>query len=132
MIDEKKIRIMTSLAIYDKYWGEKDRKIEGYYRTDYVYKKNCWTRICVGMGLFVLFLFYGLYIMFVKEVDFASINYKLMAEKWILFVILVLIFYTVIGTILGIREYERANRRLKNYNRLLERLNILNEQNKMK
>lgn len=84
------------------------------------------------MGLFVLFLFYGLYIMFVKEIDFASINYKLTAEKWILFVILVLVFYTVIGTILGIREYERANRRLKNYNRLLERLNILNEQNKMK
>lgn len=131
MIDQKKIRMMTSLAIYDKHYGEKDRKIEGYYRTDYVYKKNCWTRICIGMGLFVLFLFYGFYIMFVKEVDFASINYKVTAEKWIIFVIAVLVFYTIVGTITAVREYEKADKRLKNYNKLLERLNILNEQNKM-
>lgn len=129
MIDQKKIRIMTALAIYDKHWGENDRKVDSYYRMDYIYKNNCWTRICICIGLCILFMFYGLHMVFVREIDFASINYTLLAEKWIFIFIVVLIGYTALGTALSIKEYEKANRRLSNYHKLLDRLEILNAQN---
>ena len=51
--DLKKIRTMISLAVYDKHYGEKDRRITSKYRRDYVYLRGLGMRIGVAMGFFV-------------------------------------------------------------------------------
>ena len=50
MLDKRKIRLMTKMAIYEKEYGEKDVKISGYYKKDYT-SLNTWiTLIWVTVG----------------------------------------------------------------------------------
>ena len=50
MLDKRKIRLMTKMAIYEKKYGEEDIKISGYYKRDYS-SLNTWiTLIWVSAG----------------------------------------------------------------------------------
>ena len=50
MLDKRKIRLMTKMAIYEKKYGEEDIKISGYYKKDYS-SLNTWiTLIWVPAG----------------------------------------------------------------------------------
>ena len=50
MLDNRKIRLMTKMAIYEKKYGEEDIKISGYYKKDYS-SLNTWiTLIWVSAG----------------------------------------------------------------------------------
>ena len=50
MLDKRKIRLMTKMAIYEKKYGEEDIKISGYYKKDYS-SLNTWiTLIWVSAG----------------------------------------------------------------------------------
>ena len=50
MLDKRKVRLMTKMAIYEKEYGEKDIKISGYYKKDYS-SLNTWiTLIWISAG----------------------------------------------------------------------------------
>lgn len=50
MLDKRKIRLMTKMAIYEKEYGEEDIKISGYYKKDYS-SLNTWiTLIWITAG----------------------------------------------------------------------------------
>ena len=50
MLDKRKIRLKTKMAIYEKKYGEEDIKISGYYKKDYS-SLNTWiTLIWVSAG----------------------------------------------------------------------------------
>lgn len=50
MLDKRKIRLMTKMAIYEKKYGKEDIKISGYYKKDYS-SLNTWiTLIWVSAG----------------------------------------------------------------------------------
>ena len=50
MLDQKKIRLMTKMAIYEKNYGKEDIKISGYYKKDYT-SLNTWaTLIWITFG----------------------------------------------------------------------------------
>lgn len=115
MIDKNKIKLMTIMAVYDKNHGDKDRQIEGFYKGSYVYRKNCVTRIGVIFGIFILFCFYVLDNLIVREFDFAGFDYLSAIVRWGLFTISLLVIYTIIGTIKFGKEYEEAAKRLKGY-----------------
>ena len=43
MLDERKVKLMTQLALYDQTQGKEDFKISEYYRKDYVGSRgSCW------------------------------------------------------------------------------------------
>lgn len=69
MEDLKRIKTMVSLAIYDKHYGEKDRKITSKYRRDYVYLRGLSMRIGVAMGFFIICGMYYLYELVIKNAD---------------------------------------------------------------
>ena len=122
MIDKNKIKLMTIMAVYDKNHGDKDRQIEGYYKNSYIYKKNCVTRIGVIFGIFILFCFYVLDNLIVREFDFAGFDYLSAIVKWGIFTISLLVIYTIIGTIKFGKEYEEAEKRLKGYEHVAKML----------
>lgn len=122
MLDKERIKIMTVMAVYDKHSGRKDREAEKYFRGSYIYRKNCLTRIGVFAGVVVLFMFYVVQNIFITEFDFANFNYMGAAIKWAIFLIAMIIIYTVVGTIKYGREYDLADKRLKGYNYLVKML----------
>lgn len=122
MIDKSRIRLMTKLAIHDKMYGRKDEEVEKTYRFDYVYKKNFVTRLGVLMGMCILFGFYALDLIFVREIDLASYNYVLMGKIFAVSAVVILIIYSLMGMVIYGREYRKTEKRMKNYHSILKKL----------
>lgn len=51
MLDNRKINIMTRLALYEKGKGKEDFRLAGYYQSDYVRFQMLKTFFCMTLGL---------------------------------------------------------------------------------
>ena len=124
MEDLKRIKTMVSLAVYDKHYGEKDRKITSKYRRDYVYLRGLSMRIGVAMGFFIICGMYYIYELVIKNADiFEMISKNTIIEIGVA-LLAILIIYTFICSFTYKREYEEAQRRLDIYEERLKRLNV--------
>ncbi|MDR1537513.1 MAG: hypothetical protein LBU32_05870 [Clostridiales bacterium] len=119
MINEKRIMVMTKLAIYDKHYGAQDKRTNEFFRHDFIYKKNMWTRLCAFLGSMIALLIYWLNELLVKQVDILSIDFRKAGIDAAVFILIVMAAYTLIGTITAARQYAKCQTRLKNYVRLL-------------
>jgi hypothetical protein len=119
MLNKKRIIIMTKLAIYDQKFGIKDKKSNEYYRHDYIYRKNMWTRLSASLGAVFIIIIYWIYQLFVVKVNYLDIDYKKAGINAAVFILVTMAVYTVIGTILEARQYSIGQKRLKAYMRML-------------
>ncbi len=124
MEDLKRIKTMVSLAVYDKHYGEKDRKITSKYRRDYVYLRGLSMRIGVAMGFFIICGMYYLYELVIKNADIFDMISKNTIIEIGVGLLAILIIYTFICSFTYKREYEEAQRRLDIYEERLKRLNV--------
>lgn len=122
--NREKIILMTKLAVYDKHLGKHDKKLAKYFRHDYIYIRNMWTRFYVLIGVFVLLLLYWLHKIYTVGIDFLLVDINKHLTVTGIILVSVVVFYTAIGTIRGTSEYERARKRLSKYYDYLERLNV--------
>ncbi len=127
MTSKQKIITMAKMALYDKREGDKDRAVYGYFRPDYIYRKNLGTRISVGFGTVVIVAVYWLQRVMSEGLDIIMLNLTQVITDSILFVLAVLAVYTVIGTIQGTRQYYVAQKRLQKYNGMLRLLDRIDE-----
>ncbi|MCL1862513.1 MAG: hypothetical protein FWF78_02985 [Defluviitaleaceae bacterium] len=119
MVNQQKIITMTKLALYDKHEGTHDREANDYFRHDYIYRKNLATRISVGIGGVLILALYWLRVVFVDGIDIFEIDIQYHATDSILFIIALVAFYSVIGTVQGTREYYLVQKRLNRYQNML-------------
>ncbi len=124
-LKKRKIRIMSKLAIYDKHFREIDKKILKFFRYDYIYKENMRTRLFAGIGGIIIVVFWLLHKASVKGIDFLVQNYKAETMKCGIFLLILLVFYTFIGTIISAKRYEISKKRQASYIRLLNYLDAL-------
>jgi len=110
---------MTKLAAYDRQYGARDKKSNEYYRHDYIYRKNMWTRLCAALGAVIILLVYWIYQLFVLNINFLEIDYQQAGVQAGLFILAVMGLYTLIGTVRETAVYAKSQRRLKNYMRML-------------
>ena len=115
---------MISLAVYDKHYGEKDRKITSKYRRDYVYLRGLSMRLGVAAGFFIVCGMYYIYELVIKNTDIFDIISKNTIIEIGVALIAILIIYTFICSFTYKREYEEAQRRLDIYEERLKRLNV--------
>jgi len=127
MVNEKKIAIMTKLALYDKHDGLADRAASEYFRHDYIYKKNLGTRLSVGLGGILILLIYWLRTIFIDGADILEMDIVNYLTNSILFLAALLALYSLIGTIQGTRQYYVMQKRLDRYNSLIKQLEKLEE-----
>lgn len=124
MEDLKKIRTMISLAVYDKHYGERDRRITSKYRRDYIYLRGLGMRIGVALGFFVVYVLYCLYRLIIDEADiFSMISKNTLIEAGVILLV-VLIIYTVICSFKFKEEYDEAEIRLNIYEERLKKMNV--------
>jgi len=126
LIDEKKIHYMTKIAIHEKKYNDKDIKLDNYYRSDYIYKKNIFNRFSVIIGLLFVAVLAVLDIVFVKQTDIFSIDYKKFGIEVAAIALIVLVIYSFIGMIKYGAEYDLAEKRLKQYRILVRDLERYN------
>lgn len=122
MCDKKKIIIMTKLAVYDKNFSEEDMRNDRYFRHDYIYKKNMRNRIFVFIGCIIVILLNMLHRIIYGSLDIYALNYTVELTKIVLFFAVMLIAYTVIGTIIFTADFHKSQKRLEKYFKLLDKL----------
>ena len=125
MLNKNKIAIMAKMAVYDKRHGEADRAVFAYFRRDYIYRKNMWTRLCVSIGAVFLLAVYWLHQIFIYGVDIQEINIEQSVTQSVLFLLAVMAFYTFIGTIQGTIQYHQVQKRMERYIAMIQRLERL-------
>ena len=122
MISEKKVKLMTRMASYEKNKGKEDFKINGYYRKDYVSIKRLYTFFWVTIG-YVLALALVFMAGFDAWMDKMSMSLIIAAGSVVVAgYIALLIFYILITNRVYNRRHKDARTRVKKYNHDLTRL----------
>lgn len=128
MLNEKKIRLMTRTAIYEKHEGKEDLKINQYCGGDYVRFNMLKTLIGVTISAF---LCSGIYIMYSSEDIFEAIfeiDYAAMAKLLITAYVLSLIVYVIISFLYYQIKYSRTSKRLKRLKNNLSEIEAMTQE----
>ncbi|HHW66201.1 MAG: hypothetical protein PWP07_606 [Epulopiscium sp.] len=125
MIDEEKIKLMSKLAIYEKNHGNLDGKINGYFKSDYVYIQNWWTRLSVTIAGFLIIGLILFYKIFVEKVDLFSIDYKAYGMWLGGIIVVLLVVYSVLSSYVHEKRYKASEKRIRKYLQMLRQLEEL-------
>ena len=116
MLNEKKIRLMTRTAIYEKREGKEDLKVNSYCGSDYVRFNMLKTLIGVTIAVFLCSCIYVLY----SSQDLLQMIFKVdllaLAKLLITAYVLSLIVYVISSVMFYQYKYSRAKKRLKHFN----------------
>jgi len=122
MLDYKKIRLMTKLAVYEKKDGKEDIRLSKYYKTDYVRFQVLKTIIAstVAYALILgLIVFYNIEYLVRNAV---VLNYKLLGSYVLGFYIMTITLFGL-GALVGYSiKYDASRKKLSKYYKLLRRL----------
>lgn len=128
MLNYKKIRLMTKIAVYEKKDGKEDIHLSKYYKTDYVRLQVLKSIITatIGYALIIgMILFYKMEYLIKNAI---TLDYKLMGTYILGFYLMVITLYGL-GSVIGYSmKYDASRKKLSRYFRLLKRLEkIYNE-----
>ena len=122
MLDERKVKLMTRLALYEETEGKEDFKISAYYRKDYVSLHMLCTFIWVTIG----------YICVVAMAVLAGLDSLLGHMSMAVMVLMggmavvgwlaVVIIYLMIDSHIYNKKHKNSRQRVKKYNHDLTRL----------
>lgn len=122
MLDNKKIRVMTKLAICEQKSRE-DIKMNMYYKTDYVRLQLMKTIISITIGymllLFIVVFFQAEYLLG-TNLDF---DYMRFGQYIVGIYIIILTLYVAASFFVYSYKYDRSRKKLSKYYKLLQELN---------
>ncbi|MCL2353889.1 MAG: hypothetical protein FWC69_04595 [Defluviitaleaceae bacterium] len=121
-IDKNKIRLMSKMALHDKKGVDEDIKNTQFYRHDFIYKENMKMRFSLGLGCIIVAIFYIIYLLAVEEAVVLALDFQAELIRFVVFVLIVMVVYTLIGTIIFTRKYIASQKRAKAYFALMEQL----------
>ena len=130
MLDKRKIRLMTRMALYEQGEGAEDMKISAYYKKDYVSMKMIATFIWTTIGYacaMLLVLAWGM-TGWMEELNF-SLLLMLACVVILGYLALLIITLLVTSRICG-RKHRDARMRMKRYNHgLLQLMKMYEKEN---
>lgn len=122
MLNFKKIRLMTKLAVYEKKDGKEDIYLSKYYKTDYVRYQVIKSIITatIGYGLIIgLIVFYRMEYLIKNAV---GLDYKLIGTYILGFYLMTITIYGLGAMAFYSMKYDASRRKLSRYFKLLKRL----------
>ncbi len=125
MIDNRKVRLMTKLAMYERGEGKEDLKINSYFVRDYLrnnFLKNC---IFVTVG-FVLIA--GMRVVYKLEYivqNAVNLDYTIIIKQLVALYILLLAVYSMMGLVFGMLKIRKSKHRFAKYFNMLKKLRTL-------
>lgn len=122
MLDERKVKLMTRLAMYDENQGKEDFKISEYYRKDYAGLHILYTVLWVTVGyaaVWALAMIAGLDTL-MEQMSTALLLMLVLAA--VVGYVVILVFYIGVASHLYNKKHQEARMRVKRYNHILTRL----------
>ncbi len=124
MVDQKKIILMSKIAMYEKRYMKRDQKITDYFVEDYMYINNFITRLGISV-ITIFFILVGAFkivcddIIFPNSIEnFIDVYIKAYIGPWIIMIII----YTLISSLVYGMKYKKASQRMNAYKKLIEEL----------
>lgn len=117
MLDNKKIRIMTNLAIYEQREGKEDIELSKYYKTDYIRYNILKSIINITIGYFIILCMIGMYKIEYLIEEVTKLDYKELGISILAIYILLLIIYGIGSTITYSLKFDMSRKRLHQYYR---------------
>jgi hypothetical protein len=131
MLNNKKIRTMTKLALYEQMDGKEDIRMGKYYKTDYVRLQVLKTVVNVTVGYILILVLIGMYkaeyiISNLVTFDFVRIGQYILG----FFIMIMAVFVT--GSILGYSlKYDKSRKDLSKYYKSLKKLSSFYQDEKV-
>lgn len=122
MLNNKKIRIMSKLAIYEKGKGKEDIRASYYYKADYIRYNLLKTIVSVTCGYLLIIILATLYHAETFINQAMQIDYKKLGGQILLVYIGLLIIYILCSVLITTRRYHRSRKNLRRYNKGLKEL----------
>jgi uncharacterized membrane protein len=121
-VNKEKVKIMTNLAIYEKNVGKEDFTVNGHFKSNYISYNNFKTRLGILVAMCII-LGGDLMRRVTRDLNsLGDINYISLGIKYLVILVVVLAFYTVISTIIYRKRYRSAEIRIAKYKKLLNKL----------
>jgi hypothetical protein len=122
MLNFKKVRLMTKLAVYEKKDGKEDIYLSKYYKNDYVRLQVLKSIISatIGYGLVIVMIaFYRMEYLIKNAVVF---DYKMVGTYILGFYLITITIYGLGSIVVYSRKYDASRKKLSRYFRLLKKL----------
>lgn len=125
MVNTRKVRLMTKLAIYEKKEGKEDIKLGKYFRRDYVRLKVLHNLIAVTIGYLLVLAMIVAYKMEYLIKEAVNLNYVGIG-KLILGVYIIVVTIYVMSAMVGYSlYYDYSRKKLAKYFRMLRKLRTM-------
>ena len=124
LIDQNKIILMTKLEMYNKKYGNEDRKRCKYFLEDYIYIKNFKTRVCFTLVV-LFFLVVGATKIFTQIILIPESLEQFMStyiNPYILPWLIGIVVYTLVSSWVYSKKYRASQKRLRQYRKILKEL----------
>ena len=130
MLDEKRVKLMTKLALYEETQGNDDFKVSGYYRKDYVGMHMICTFLWVTIGYVCLA---GLLVLAGMDAIISKMSVGFLITLMFLsfagYFVLLILFLSLTSRIYN-KKHQHARNRVKMYNHDLIKLLKMYEKEK--
>ena len=123
MLNERKIRLMTQLAIYEKKEGKEDVKLSKFYKSDYARFQAWKTGVAVTVAYLLLVAVAVVYKLEYLIENAFNIDYALLGKKILGLYIIVLATYVIVAMLGYSLKYAASRKKLARYFRMLRKLN---------
>ncbi|MCL2407150.1 MAG: hypothetical protein FWC95_04405 [Defluviitaleaceae bacterium] len=120
---EERIKTMAKLAVYDKYHASQDKKKAEFFQRDYVYRRNVVSRFLTLVGSLIAAVLYMTHRVVVGGLDILDIGAMTVDLVGIvIFIIIMQLLYTLLGSLLYSDEYNKAGERIQEYIKNMKKL----------
>lgn len=125
MLNNRKVRLMTRLAMYEQEEGKEDIRLSKYFQTDYVRLQMLRTIVSVTLGyllvLVILLVYHSEYLIR----DAVILDYRGMVVRYAGIYLMLITVYISLSTIGYMIKYRMSRKKLAKYFRMLRRLRSL-------
>ncbi|WFR58186.1 hypothetical protein QA584_03725 [Anaerocolumna sp. AGMB13025] len=122
MLNNKKIRIMTKLALFEQRDGKEDIRMGKYYKTDYVRLQLLKTIVSVTIGYLLILMLIGMYKAEYIISNLVTFNFIRIGQYILGFYIMLMTVF-IAGSIIGYSlKYDKSRKNLSKYYKSLKKL----------
>ena len=125
MLNNRKVRLMTRLAIYEQTEGKEDVRISKYFQTDYVRLNVLKSVVAITIGYLLILLLLILYHSEYLIREAVTLDYRGMVTRYAGIYVIILTVYGALCMIGYMIKYRASRKKLAKYFRMLRRLRTI-------
>lgn len=122
MLNNRKVRLMTRLAMYEQDEGKEDVRLSKYFQTDYVRLQVLKTIVAITFGYLLVLLILVVYHSEYLIRDAVILDYRGMIMRYAGIYVIIVTVYCSMAMIGYMIQYRASRKKLAKYFRMLRRL----------